>query len=153
MVHLLLVLTLAAAAAPVDAPPPFYYDLGPDVIDVAAYPEEQQKNYRLFQLVCSQCHTTARPLNHPTTSRWMWQRYVAGMRRRAETEKWLAITAEDVERIVDFLTFDAEARKNTAAFEAAQTRLIAEYERVQERYRKEFEKDLESARQAKRLSP
>lgn len=42
---------------------PFANDLGPDKVDVAAYPKEAQEGYKLLQAKCTTCHTASRPLN------------------------------------------------------------------------------------------
>lgn len=90
----------------------FYYDLGPETVDVAGYPAEQKKNYQVFARVCSQCHTPARPLNAPIVSAQDWERYVRRMHERAKTrEKWISVPEESFAEIVDFLAYDAKVRK------------------------------------------
>jgi mono/diheme cytochrome c family protein len=43
---------------------PYANDLGPDTIDVSAYPAEHQAAYKnVLKVKCSKCHTAARPLN------------------------------------------------------------------------------------------
>jgi len=46
---------------------PFANDLGPDKIDVSAYPKEAQEGYKLLQAKCTTCHTASRPLNSQFT--------------------------------------------------------------------------------------
>src|ERR1051325_8379280 len=53
----------ADSLTPKEAPKKFYYDLGPDAVDVARYPKKIRKESLPFQAVCSGCHTPARPLN------------------------------------------------------------------------------------------
>lgn len=43
---------------------PYANDLGPEAIDVSAYPPEHQRTYKeLFAQRCARCHSPARPLN------------------------------------------------------------------------------------------
>lgn len=51
---------LLAAPAAAD---PYANDLGPDTLDVSAYPKDIQDGYRLLTVHCAKCHTAARPLN------------------------------------------------------------------------------------------
>ena len=46
---------------------PFANDLGPDKLDVAAYPKDAQEGYKLLQAKCTTCHTASRPLNSQFT--------------------------------------------------------------------------------------
>lgn len=42
---------------------PYANDLGPESLNVAAYPKDIQKGYALLAPKCAKCHTAARPLN------------------------------------------------------------------------------------------
>lgn len=90
-------------------------DLGPDTLDVSAYPPAQRENYRLYAQACSRCHGLSRSLNAPAGSRPWWTFYVMGMRVRAKLSG-VAIPAEQSRAAVDFLDFDDQARKKGAAF-------------------------------------
>ncbi len=46
---------------------PFANDLGPDKLDVAAYPKDAQDGYKVLQAKCTTCHTASRPLNSQFT--------------------------------------------------------------------------------------
>lgn len=89
----------------------FWYDLGPEAVDVSGYPQKQQESYRLFAGKCSQCHTLARPINSPLTERKDWRRYVRRMHAKIEASSQASFSADEQARIVDFLVFDAKARK------------------------------------------
>lgn len=66
-------------ATSLDREPLFPADLGPDTIDVTAYPVSQQENYALFVKKCSLCHTLARPINSPLVDASTWTRFVKRM--------------------------------------------------------------------------
>lgn len=103
----------------------FYYDLGPSEVDVSDYPKRQQENYALFQRACSQCHTTARPLNSPRTTRTSWEYYVMRMRLFCQFDGVPEFNSEDAERIVDFLAYDSKVRKERRREEfEAETRAL-----------------------------
>ena len=89
----------------------YYSDLGPDTIDVSAYPTQQKVNYETFHRVCSQCHTLARAINAPVVSGAFWRFYMMSMRARARTARRVELTPEQYEEILDFLTYDAQDRK------------------------------------------
>lgn len=103
----------------------FYYDLGPDQVDVSEYPKRQRENYEVFQRACSRCHTPARALYSPRTSRIAWEYYVTRMRLYCQFDGVPQFTAEEAERIVDFLAYDSKVRKERGREEfEAQTRAL-----------------------------
>jgi hypothetical protein len=91
----------------------YYSDLGPASVDVSGYPQEQQKNYQVYSRVCSQCHTLARSNYCPVVSRSFWELYISAMRNRTYYyyEARTPMTPEDSKAILDFLDYDAKARK------------------------------------------
>lgn len=89
----------------------YYADLGPPAIDVSGYPQDQKARYRLFSRVCSRCHTLARAVNAPMTSRTAWELYVFGMRLRGRLGGGAGFSGDEGRRIVDFLVYDSKARK------------------------------------------
>jgi hypothetical protein len=82
-------------------------DKGPDKIDVSAYPEPMQANYKLFTSKCSKCHTIARPLN-TMMKRDEWQRYVQRMMHKPNS----GISDTQGKQIFDFIVFDQTERKD-----------------------------------------
>ena len=110
----------------------FYADLGPDKIDVSKYPKQQQEDYAVFRKSCSQCHTLARAVNSPWVTELEWQRYVLRMHKRTEAQPGTVITEEAEKAIVDFLVFDAKARKVTGKkkFDALTAKLKARFEKL-----------------------
>ena len=107
------------------------YDLGPDTIDVSSYPAVQQINYELFHRKCSLCHTLARPINAPMTSREEWDRFIGRMDARMHTG--VLLSTEERRRVLDFLEYDSRIRKldNRQAFNRLQVHLKARFEAVQ----------------------
>lgn len=100
----------AAVAAKSDRPR-FYYDLGPDRLDVSRYPKAQQENYAVFARVCAQCHTLARPINAPIVSRGSWARFIKRMHGRTEMTSGASITPAESKKVLDFLVYDSRVRK------------------------------------------
>lgn len=109
MLHALaLALALASAAeapvagAPPEQPvvraPPDPRDDGVDTVDVAAWPEEEQRRYPLFRVKCSRCHSIARPINSRFDHR-QWRIYSKRMARRPNS----AIKDAQLEEIYAFL--------------------------------------------------
>lgn len=88
----------------------FYSDLGPDAIDVSAYPAQQRYNYAVYARDCSRCHTLARPNNAPMAGRGWWEFYIIGMRARSSW-KGAPLAPADVKAILDFLDYDSRVRK------------------------------------------
>lgn len=131
----------------------FPYDLGPDRVDVAAYPKAQQENYLLFLNLCSQCHTPARPLNAPIVAREDWERFARRMHRKS---KGTLLDARQAERVIDFLTYDAQRRKvnRREEFLSLQRELNARYkEMLDERARVQLEEGLKLAKDRGYTSP
>ena len=90
----------------------FYYDLGPDTIDVSGYPKEQQDRYQVFATVCSQCHTLARPINAPQATREEWDSFIKRMHQKTLVYGWWTEFGKaDAGRVLDFLTYDSKVRK------------------------------------------
>lgn len=117
----------------------YYYDMGPQEIDVSGYPQKQQENYKVFKQACSACHTLARPINSPRSGYWAWEFYVFTMRLRSQFEPGTEFDKEQAERILDFLTYDSKIRKgrNRAAFEVLTKHLERRFDRMlSERMRK-----------------
>jgi len=128
-------------------------DLGPDSLDVSAYPKEQRENYGLFASRCSQCHTLARPINSSLVTRNDWTRYAKRMKARLPVERVASpgggetqlvrttdgkvrgvIPASELTRIVDFLVYDSRARKaeEPELFQAEQAKLNQLFAEVKE---------------------
>lgn len=89
----------------------YYTDLGPDSIDVASYPEPQQRNYERFRAVCAECHTLARAVNCPTQSRTYWRFHLARMSAHSRMRHAGPLSKEDREAVLDFLEYDGRVRK------------------------------------------
>jgi len=102
-------LFLAAQSSNVTLP----QDKGPASINVASYPPEQQKNYKVFADKCSKCHTIARPIN-TTMTKPEWERYVKRMMHKPNS----GISDAQGKTIYEFLAYDQETRKdkNPSAF-------------------------------------
>lgn len=124
----------------------FYYDLGPEEIDVSGYPKLQRENYLIFKRVCSQCHTPARALNAPLVRRGDWSRYVRRMHSRSKVRPWTKISKKEANAIIDFLSFDSKKRKteDKTNFDQLTQNLKMEFEKVKlERAKKQLESDRE----------
>lgn len=127
----------------------FYYDLGPDAVDVAKYPPAMQESYQAFVKACSQCHTLARAINAPTADKKDWRRFVRRMHVQTGTRPGTKIGPEDAAKIVDFLAYDSKVRKldGKAAFATLTEGLKADFKNVQaERARLQSEGDAKNAR-------
>jgi mono/diheme cytochrome c family protein len=96
----------------------YYSDLGPEQIDVSAYPERTRKNYAVYARACSRCHGLARSINAPFTSRGWWEFYMTGMRLRGRASG-RPLSRDEVEAVLDFLEYDSRVRKveQAAAFQ------------------------------------
>ncbi|MBI4371394.1 MAG: hypothetical protein HY552_03755 [Elusimicrobia bacterium] len=126
----------------------FYYDLGPEEIDVSGYPKAQRENYAAFAATCARCHTLARPINAPIAARRDWERYVARMRVRTKVAADKSFTREQAKKVVDFLAYDSQIRKvrGRAAFEAQTRQLKVRFAEVAaERARLRIEGDRRKA--------
>ena len=75
-------------------------DVGPDKIDVSAYPQPMREAYELFAIRCSKCHSLARPINSHLQGE-EWKRYIKKMIRRPGS----GINEEDGRTIYEFLKF------------------------------------------------
>ena len=105
--------------------PRFAEDLGPDRLEVEAlarYPDEIQRDYTVFAMRCSKCHTPARPLNSANASPQIWAKYVTEMWRKTGS----GISHRDMQQILAFLAYDSKVRKldHRAEFEAHRRRLL-----------------------------
>ena len=148
---LLLGLSAVAAAAFTDQEMKarFYYDLGPDQVDVTGYPAAAKKGYELFQVSCGRCHTLARPLNSSLTKREDFERYVKRMHMKASKKKGASFSKDEAAAIIEFLTQDAKVRKieGKAKFDAQTKEIQERFKLVEaERERLEAQKALERAK-------
>jgi len=107
----------------------FYSDLGPDTVDVSAYPAEVKRDYETFARACSRCHTLARAVNAPYVNRGWWEFYTARMRVRAHFHGE-ALSKQDLRAVLDFLEHDSNARKvaDAARFEETKAELKRRFE-------------------------
>lgn len=94
----------------------FYSDLGPDTIDVSAYPAQRRRDYEVYARACSRCHTLARSINAPYVDRGWWDFYIAKMRMRSR-RRGESLDAREVGAILDFLEYDSNERKVARAAE------------------------------------
>jgi hypothetical protein len=127
----------------------FYFDLGSDSIDVSGYPKAQQENYAVFTQVCSRCHTLARPINSPLTTREDWRRFIKRMHVRSKITTDKTFTKEQAKSVIDFLAYDSNIRKivHKAAFDAETERLKKLYADVRaESSRVQMENDAKKAK-------
>lgn len=106
----------------------YYYDLGPETIDVSGYPQKQQEAYGLFELRCGKCHTLARAVSSPLVKREDWRRFLKRMHLRSSG----ALPARELRAILDFLEYDSSVRKvkGKAAFDAQSQALKERFEDV-----------------------
>lgn len=109
----------------------FYSDLGPDTVDVSAYPAERKRDYEVYVRVCSRCHTLARSISAPYVNRGWWEFYIARMRVRAHFHGD-PLTQKDIRAVLDFLEYDSNERKvaRAAQFEATKAELKRRFETV-----------------------
>jgi len=95
-----------------DLPQTLYYaDLGPDSIDVSAYPAQQRYNYGFFRLQCSRCHTLARAVSSPVQSRAYWHFHMIRMSLHSRLQREGPIPPDQMKAMLDFLEYDAQVRK------------------------------------------
>ena len=83
-------------------------DKGPASINVASYPPDQQKGYKVFADKCAKCHTIARPIN-TTMTKPEWERYVKRMMHKPNS----GISDSQGKTIYEFLAYDQEQRAET----------------------------------------
>ena len=129
----------------------YYYDLGPAEIDVSQYPAAQQAHYQVFSRTCSQCHTLARPINAPITTKADWKRYIKRMHMRVKSKKGTDLSPKAARAIADFLVFDSNVRKvqSRAAFQTRDAELRAFFNEAQkEKRRVQMNEDLKKVREA-----
>ena len=101
---------LAVAQAPQDRPldaQVLAWDQGPGKIDVAKYPAEVKKNYKVFAELCATCHPLARAVNCDFVLEDDWERYIKRMMRRGRS----LITSEQAEQAFEFAIYDSKVRK------------------------------------------
>jgi hypothetical protein len=136
--HELAVSTAAARPRTPAAPPStaaqlataeFYSDLGPEEVDVSAYPAQQRHNYRIYASACARCHSLARSINAPMVDRRWWEFYMLSMRVRGRISG-RRLSKQEVEAVLDFLEYDGRERKVARAkeFESLTVELKARYE-------------------------
>jgi hypothetical protein len=121
----------------------FYSDLGPEQLDVSAYPAEQRQNYAVYARACSRCHGLARSLNAPYTSRGWWEFYMTGMRVRGRVAG-RPFSREEIQAVLDFLEYDARVRKveNAAAFDKSTAELKRRFNAVVDQRMGEMQKKM-----------
>ncbi len=130
--------TYAARPAPVSVPPTpesraaaalYYSDMGPDALDVSAYPAQERRGYAVYARACSRCHTLARSINAPLVARGWWEFYMMGMRLRSR-RAGRALTSDETKAILEFLEYDSRARKVERArdFDALTEELKARFD-------------------------
>jgi len=109
----------------------FYSDLGPEEIDVSAYPSSQRENYAVYARACSRCHTLARSINAPLVGRGWWEFYIVGMRLRS-LRGGRPLTKDEEKSVLDFLEYDSRVRKVEHAkdFEAKTEELKRRFDSV-----------------------
>ncbi len=126
---------------------PFPNDLGPDSIDVSAYPPALQKKYA-FLKQCGQCHSMARPINSQIWQDDAWKRYVKRMMSKPGCE------IKNGKDIYEFLRDDSKIRKagKKKEFKAHRLGLLKSFkEKHPERYTLLFETRTPEQQVAKEL--
>ncbi len=138
-------------------------DMGPDEIDVSAYPKPMRDAYKVFKFKCAACHTIARPINSQfleltdeelaklkkedpaaladdrvlMAQSGMWNRYVKRMMAKPGCP-----VGKDGKVIWEFLVHDSKARKTgerAAAWRKHRKHLLHEYaEKYGDSYKKLF---------------
>jgi hypothetical protein len=101
---------------------PFPNDLGPDSIDVSAYPAPLKKKYEYLK-ECAQCHTMARPINSQIFEDDAWKRYVKRMKAKPGCD------IKHAKEIYEFLRDDSKIRKigKKAVFKAHRLGLLKQF--------------------------
>ncbi len=80
---------------------------GAATIDVAAYPQGIQENYKVFAEKCTQCHKLSRPINSEYALPSEWERYVKRMMHKPGS----GIDSTSGKKIFEFLVYDSSVRK------------------------------------------
>lgn len=91
--------------------PLFYYDLGPDAVDVSGYPPDAKQGYEVFRAKCSACHTLARPINAPYNERSDWESYLRRMLFKGSFSRQMTMTDNERLLLEAFLDYDSQERK------------------------------------------
>lgn len=95
-------------------------DLGPETVDVSAYPRRIRADYKVYARVCSKCHTLARANYSQHVERAWWTLYITQMRARAAW-KGSHLSRDEVRAILDFIEHDSRVRKSGRSTEFKQT--------------------------------
>ncbi|MBI3565521.1 MAG: hypothetical protein HY079_10030 [Elusimicrobia bacterium] len=127
----------------------YYSDMGPDTVDVSAYPTQIQRDYQTFARTCARCHTLARAINAPLVGRGWWEFYILGMRMRSR-RTGQPLGKDETTQILDFLEHDAKVRKVDRArdFDALTEELKSRFDASVSRRMKALQKG-----QSQRLQP
>lgn len=98
---------VAMAQSPADEARLKKLDAGTKTIDVAQYPAEQQRAYKMYSTKCSSCHVIARAINSEMVVPVDWERYIKRMMYKPNS----GISADDGRVLYRFVTYDASVRK------------------------------------------
>jgi len=112
----------------------FYSDMGPDAVDVSAYPAQQRYNYGIYARACSRCHSLARSINAPVVGRGWWEFYIVGMRMRSRWEG-RPLSKDEIKSVLDFLEYDSRLRKVERA---------REYDQATEELKRRFDASIDA---------
>jgi hypothetical protein len=143
----------SVSTAPASAPAPqerrdvvFYSDLGPDQIDVSGYPAPQRAGYAVYARACSRCHSLARSINAPYTSRGWWEFYMSGMRMRGRAAG-RPFSREEAKSVLDFLDYDSRVRKveHASEFEKSAKELKRRFDDFVDERMKRLQKSMPKA--------
>ena len=94
----------AVAQAP---PQTFPADKGPATVNVAKYPADKQKAFKLVQERCTKCHNFARSLHANRFGKDAWTPVIHKMATRPGSD----VTLEEEKVILEFIVFDHDKRK------------------------------------------
>lgn len=83
------------------------WDKGPDTVDVSKYSVEMKKKFKVFETICSRCHTLARAVNCDFALEDEWERYIKRMMRRGRG----LITPDVAQEAFEFAVYDSKLRK------------------------------------------
>lgn len=109
------------------------FEKGPAKVDVSAYPEGIQDNYKVFSELCSQCHKLSRPINSDYALPAEWDRYIKRMMHKPGS----GIGTADAKKVFDFLVYDSSIRKK-AMLDEKLTKATPEEKKVAEAKIKEL---------------